>query len=161
VQKNTQRMPCETPDVKSRRHPWACLIRITTAFVVLATLVSLSWLMIMPRDFSTADVVGNPDGRNPYTGWRPLLLLVSLFGLAFDFAFARILSVTATVVGITFTSVIWYGVRSSAAQTSGANMWIVGLVMFTPIFAAVSAVGHLCGSWGWRSRKNDWPRRCA
>jgi hypothetical protein len=121
--------------------------------VGLVAAVSVVWLIVMPADFSSIDKFGQPIDA-PYYSWRSLLLLASLLTLAFIATRMNLASKNGAIVVIGLTSMGWYVYRSTAARTSGANMWAVGVVLFTPLFFGVAALGTKAGEW-WRRRSTN------
>jgi hypothetical protein len=121
--------------------------------VGLVAVVSVIWLLAMPADFSSIDEFGQPIDA-PYYSWHSILLLSSLLMLTLFTTRMKLASKKAVVVVVSLTSIGWYIYRSTTAETSGANMWAVGAVLFTPVFVGVATIGANVGEWLRRDRKS-------
>jgi hypothetical protein len=109
-------------------------------FICVVTAVLVDWWIVMPSDLSSADGQGNSI-ETPYLMWRYVLFAVLLGPIAFVFRFSRFVSKTTTIASTVFTALVWYCIQSSTARTSGANMWFVGVILFTPLYFLFSAIG--------------------
>jgi hypothetical protein len=94
----------------------------------------------MPLDISEVDRQGNLINAS-YLMWRYVLFAVMLGPIVFGFRFSRFVSKTTCIATAVLTALVWYSIQSSTAETSGANMWFVGVILFTPLYLLFAALG--------------------
>ena len=110
------------------------------AVVALVGTTWASWLVALPADFSSVDKAGRSISP-PYYTWRAIVLVVLITGLSFLFVHCRSLVTRQVVLTSGFVSLGWFIMRASVARTIGANMWFVGVILFSPLFFGFPALG--------------------
>jgi hypothetical protein len=114
-------------------------IRLKEAFALISS-ISVCWLVTLGWDLSEIDEIRRKNSNPYYSWWGGPLFLLLLGMLTFKFTERKAMRTTQVIWLSGITCLTWYAYRSSQARTDGANMWAVGVILFTPFFFGVPTI---------------------
>jgi hypothetical protein len=112
--------------------------RSPTVVAVLAIATVVLWLVAFPADWSVVPTADPLTYASPLTARHWTVAVAGLAVLAFAGGYAR--GTAPAMLGVAVPAVALYCWSSGTAEVVGANLWVVGALIFAPAVAAGVAV---------------------
>jgi hypothetical protein len=126
------------------------MTRAAAVVALLAAATVVLWLVAFPTDWSSVPTADPRTYASPLTARHWTVALVGLAALAFAGGFAR--GPLAALLGVAVPAIALYSWFSATADVIGANLWIVGAMLFAPALVAGVAVLAALGNAARRHR---------
>jgi hypothetical protein len=104
------------------------------AFLMLAAATVVLWLIVFPADWSVVPTADPQTYASPLTTRHWAVALTGLAALSFAGGFVR--GPAAALLGVAGPAIALYCWFSATAEVIGANLWVVGTLLFAPALAA-------------------------
>jgi hypothetical protein len=114
------------------------MTRAPVVVVVLAAATVVLWLVAFPSDWSVVPTTDPQTYTSPLTGRHWIVAVAGLALLALAGGFAR--GPTTALLGVAVPAIALYCWFSATAEVIGANLWVVGALLFAAAVAAGVAV---------------------
>jgi hypothetical protein len=119
------------------------MTRAPATVALLATATVVLWLVSFPADWSVVPTADPQTYASPLTAGHWIPATAGLAALAFLGGFAR--GPAAALLGVAVPAIALFCYRSATAEVIGANLWVVGALLYAPALACGVAVVALLG----------------
>jgi hypothetical protein len=126
------------------------MTRASAVVLVLAAATVALWLVAFPADWSVVPTADPQTYASPLTTRHWTVAVTGLAVLALAGGFVR--GPAAALLGVAVPAIALYCWFSSTAEVIGANLWVVGALLFAPAAVAGVAVLAALGRAGRRRR---------
>lgn len=118
------------------------MMRAPTTVAVLAAATVALWLVAFPADWNVVPTADPQTYTSPLTAQHWTVAVVGLALLAFAGGLVR--GPAVALLGVAVPAIALYCWFSATAEVIGANLWVVGALLFAPaVLAGVAVLGAL------------------